>query len=148
MSQMRHSHFSLYTVVVAAEAGEEQRLLKSQNLAFTIFDWNILQPYIHTYTTSSRTAQSKFKPQLVASTELHKNEHTYQVWPSKPILKDKHPQKLPEEPIQVVVSILIVLAGLCNVKHSDFPHNINNILLIFLKSKARNHLIKQFCHVE
>ena len=79
---------------------------------------------------NSRTAQSKFKPQLVASTELPKNEHTYQVWPSKPILKDKHPQKLPEEPIQVVVSILIVLAGLCNVKHSDFfpqykQHNIN-----------------------
>ena len=72
----------------------------------------------------SRTEQSKFKPRLVASTELHKNEHTYQVWPSKPILKDKHPQKLPEEPIQVVVSILIVLAGLCNVKHSDFSPRI------------------------
>ena len=68
----------------------------------------------------SRTAQSKFKTQLVASSELTKTEHTYHVWPTKPILKDKHPQKLPEEPIHAVVSILIVLAGLCNVKHSGF----------------------------
>ena len=77
-------------------------------------------PYIanswYNLPSNSRTAQSKFKPRLVASTELHKNEHTYQVWPSKPILKDKHPQKLLEEPVHAVVSLLIVLyTDLCDV---------------------------------
>ena len=51
-------------------------------------------------------------------------------WPTEPNLKDKHSEKLPEEPIHAVVSLLLVLTDLCDVNLKIFLKNINNIEVI------------------
>ena len=51
-------------------------------------------------------------------------------WPTESNLKDKHSQKLLEEPIHVVVSLLLVLTDLCDVNLKIFLKNINNLEVI------------------
>ena len=50
-------------------------------------------------------------------------------------LKDKQSQKLLEEPIHAVVSLLLVLTDLYNVILHIFLQNINNIKAIFQNPK-------------
>ena len=79
-----------------------------------------MAPYILS-NHNSRACYGRKLPRLVASTESHKIQYTYQGRPTKPHLKDKHSYKLPEEPIQAVVSVLSVLTDLCNVNLQIFP---------------------------
>ena len=51
-------------------------------------------------------------------------------WPTESNLKDKHSQKLPEELIHAVVSLLLVLTDLCDVNLHIFLQNIENIEVI------------------
>ena len=51
-------------------------------------------------------------------------------WSTEHSLKDRHSQKLLEEPIHAVVSLLLVLTVLCDVNLQNFLQNIDNIEVI------------------
>ena len=67
----------------------------------------------------SRACYGRKPPRLAASTESHKNRHTYRGRPTKTNQNDKHSEKLPEGPIQAVVSVLFVLTDHSNA-HLQF----------------------------
>ena len=92
----------------------------------------------------SRRANCKFRPQFVASSELAQIRRMCLEYHSKTEFKGKHSQKLPEELIHAVVSLLLVLTDLCDVIIQIFLAEYllcNNYLL---KSKISRQSVKQY----
>ena len=92
----------------------------------------------------SRRANCKFRPQFVASSKLAQIRRMCLEYHSKTEFKGKHSQKLPEELIHAVVSLLLVLTDLCDVIIQIFFAEYllcNNYLL---KSKISRQSVKQY----
>ena len=92
----------------------------------------------------SRRANCKFRPQFVASSKLAQIRRMCLEYHSKTEFKGKHSQKLPEELIHAVVSLLLVLTDPCDVFIQIFFAEYllcNNYLL---KSKISRQSVKQY----
>ena len=92
----------------------------------------------------SRRANGQFRPQFVASSKLAQIRRMCLEYHSKTEFKGKHSQKLPEELIHAVVSLLLVLTDLCDVIIQIFLAEYllcNNYLL---KSKISRQSVKQY----
>ena len=71
-------------------------------------------------TSCSRAPYGRSRPRFVACSEMAETRSKGPEWPTEPNLKDKHSQKLPEEHIHAVVSLLLVLNDLSDVNLQIF----------------------------
>ena len=73
----------------------------------------------------------KVRPQFVVSSKLAQIRRMCLEYHSKTEFKGKHSQKLPEELIHAVVSLLLVLTDLCDVIIQIFLQNIYYVTITY-----------------